>query len=56
MCSSDLYYQPLGKLIIPISAHVAWVSDWRYYGFGETFYAFEGFRAHLISTGLRLTR
>jgi hypothetical protein len=50
------YYQPLGKLVIPISARVAWVSDWRYYGFGETFYAYEGFRTHLISTGLRLTR
>jgi hypothetical protein len=50
------YYQPLGKLVVPISARVAWVSDWRYYGFGETFYAYEGFRTHLITTGLRLTR
>jgi hypothetical protein len=50
------YYQPLTKLFVPISAHVAWVSDWRYYGFGEAFYSYEGFRTHLITTGLRLTR
>jgi hypothetical protein len=50
------YYQPLGKLSVPLSAHVAWVSDWRYYGFGEAFYAYEGFRTHLITTGLRLTK
>ena len=50
------YYQPLGKLLVPISVHVAWVSDWRYYGFGEAFYGYESFRTHLISTGLRLTK
>jgi hypothetical protein len=50
------YYQPLTKLFVPISAHVAWVSDWRYYGFGEAFYSYEGFRTHLITTGLKLTR
>jgi len=50
------YYQPLGKLLVPISVHVAWVSDWRYCGFGEAFYGYESFRTHLISTGLRLTK
>jgi hypothetical protein len=50
------YYQPLGKLFVPLSKHMAWVSDWRYYGFGEAFYSYEGFRTHLVSTGLRFTR
>ena len=50
------YYQPLGKLVLPVSKHVAWVSDWWYYGFGEAFYSYEGFRTHLVSTGLRFTR
>src|SRR5262249_39316833 len=50
------YYQPLVKAIVPVSPHVAWVSDWRYYGFGEAFYGFEAFRTHLISTGLRLSK
>ncbi len=53
---STSYYQPMAKLAVPLTAHVAWVSDWRYYGFGEAFYSFEGFRTHLISTGLRLTK
>src|SRR5262249_46613763 len=26
------YYQPVGKLVIPVSSQVAWVSEWRYYG------------------------
>jgi len=50
------YYQPLTKLLVPITPHVAWFVDWRYYGFGEAFYSYEGFRTHLVSTGLRFTR
>jgi hypothetical protein len=50
------YYQPLAKLVVPISNHVAWISGWRYYGFGEIFYGYEGFRTHLVTTGLRLTK
>ena len=50
------YYQPLGRFFVPVSKHVAWVSEWRWYGLGETFYVYEGFRSHTITTGLRLTR
>jgi hypothetical protein len=50
------YYQPLVRAVAPLSARLAWVFDWRYYGFGEAFYGYEGFRTHLISTGLRWTR
>jgi hypothetical protein len=50
------YYQPLAKLSFPVHKGVSWVSEWRYYGFGEAFYAYESFRTHLISTGLRLSR
>jgi hypothetical protein len=50
------YYQPLARVSWPIVPHVSWNSEWRYYGFGEQFYQFEGFRTHLIMTGLRLTR
>jgi hypothetical protein len=35
---------------------VSWISEWRYYGFGEAFYTYESFRTHIISTGLRLSR
>jgi hypothetical protein len=50
------YYQPLTKLFVPVSPHIAWFVDWRYYGFGEALYGYEGFRTHLVATGLRLTR
>jgi hypothetical protein len=50
------YYQPVGKLTVPIGRHLAWNSEWRYYGFGESFYLYESFRTHLITTGLRFTR
>jgi len=50
------YYQPVGKLSVPIGKHLAWNSEWRYYGFNEAFYLYESFRTHLITTGLRFTR
>ena len=50
------HYQPLGNLSVPLSKTVSWTSEWRYHGFGETFYAFEAFRTHLITTGLRVSR
>jgi hypothetical protein len=50
------YYQPLVRLLIPLHKHVYWKTEWQYYGYGEQFYLFEGFRTHLVQTGLRLTR
>jgi hypothetical protein len=50
------YYQPLARLSIPVMKHISWNSEWRYYGFGEAFYLYEGFRAHIFTTGLRLER
>ena len=50
------YYQPYLRALIPLQKHVYWNTEWRYYGFGETFYLYEGFRAHLVQTGLRLIR
>jgi hypothetical protein len=39
-----------------LSKNLAWFTDWQYYGYGEVFYLYEGFRTHLLTTGLRLTR
>jgi hypothetical protein len=50
------YFHPVAKLSLPVTAHVSWVSDWHYYGFGEAFYTYEAFRTHVITTGLRVTR
>ena len=50
------YYQPLGRLSLPLQKHVQWNTEWRWYGFGETAFLYEGFRAHLFMTGFRLTK
>jgi hypothetical protein len=50
------FFQPVGRAVVPASHGIAWVSEWTYYGYGESFYAYEGFRTHLITTGIRITR
>jgi hypothetical protein len=50
------YFQPSAKLFVPIVKNVNWFTEWQYYGYGEAFYLYEGFRTHLVTTGLRLTR
>jgi hypothetical protein len=50
------YFQPLSRVAIPFVKGVDWISEWTYYGYGETFYTYEGFRAHLITTGIRMTK
>jgi len=50
------FYQPLARLSVPLYKYVAWNSEWRYYGYGEPFYLYEGFRAQIVQTGLRLSR
>jgi hypothetical protein len=50
------YYQPLFRMSVPVSKRVNWNTEWRYYGFGEAFYLYEGFRAQVIQTGLRVSK
>ena len=50
------YFQPLSRATIPIFKGVDWVSEWTYRGYGESFDAYEGFRAHLITTGIRMSK
>ena len=50
------YYQPLGRLSLPLQKHVQWNTEWRWYGYGEELYRYEGFRAHIFMTGLKLIR
>jgi hypothetical protein len=50
------YFQPMAKLTLPLGKNLAWFTEWTYYGYGEAFYLYEGFRTHLVTTGLRLTR
>jgi len=50
------YYQPLVKLLLPVDKKINWFAEWRYYGYGEVFSLYEGFRANLMTTGLRFTQ
>jgi hypothetical protein len=50
------YYQPLARVSLPVSKHVSWNAAWQYYGYGESFYLYDGFRANSFVTGVRLTQ
>jgi len=50
------FYQPVAKLWVPLAKQVALFTEWQYYGYGEAFYLYEGFRTHVITAGLRFTR
>jgi hypothetical protein len=50
------YYQPLARLSFPFNKHLSWNSEWTYYGYQESFYMFESFRTHIVTTGLKFTR
>jgi hypothetical protein len=49
------YYQPLIRLTTPAYRRMSWYGEWRYYGFAEPFYMYEGFRTHLLAIGVRYT-
>ncbi len=50
------FYQPTAKLAIAFHRNVSWVTEWRYYGFAESFFLYQGFRTNMVTTGVRLTR
>lgn len=50
------YYQPLARLTFPLHKHLYWNTEWKYYGFGEQFFLYEGFRTHVFTTGIRVSR
>ena len=53
---STRYYQPLGRLSMPISKNIQWNTEWRWYGYSEPTYLYEGFRTHTFMTGFRVSR
>ncbi len=50
------FYQPVAKLAVTVTKNAAWVSEWRYYGFNESFYIYQGFRTQMVTTGVRISR
>ena len=47
------YYQPQGKLLLPLTNHVHLYSEWQWYALNQPFYLYEGFRAHTVMGGVR---
>lgn len=47
------YYQPQGKLLLPLTNRIQLYADWGWYGLHQPFYYYEGFRAHTLMTGVR---
>src|SRR5206468_4138143 len=50
------YAQPLARVAMPVYEHASLFGEWRYYGLGEQYYMYEGFRTHVFMLGLRLVR
>ena len=50
------YFQPVAKLWLPTGKKLNWFAEWRYYGYGEAFYLYEGFRTHTVTAGVRIAR
>jgi hypothetical protein len=47
------YYQPQGKLLVPLRKNIQLYTEWQWYGLRQPFYDYEGFRAHTLLTGVR---
>ncbi|HZL56908.1 MAG TPA: hypothetical protein VFC21_07495 [Bryobacteraceae bacterium] len=50
------FYQPAAKVSIAVRKNISWIGEWRYYGFGESFYLYQGFRTQTVTAGVRITR
>ena len=50
------YYEPLARVSLPVSKRVSWNAEWQYYGNGESFYLYDGFRTNSFITGIRVTQ
>jgi hypothetical protein len=48
------YYQPQGRLVLPVTPKMEFFSEYRYFGLSQTIYVFEGFRTHMYMGGVRL--
>ena len=50
------YYQPVGRLALPLSTMVEAYGEWRWYGMTQPLFLYEGFRTHTGVIGLRISR
>jgi len=50
------FYEPMGRLSLPLRKNISLYAEWQWYGMGEPFFFYEGFRTHAFITGLRISR
>jgi hypothetical protein len=48
------YYQPLVRFTAPISKHLEWNAEWRWWGMSQALYFFEEFRNHQALVSVRI--
>lgn len=48
------YYQPVTRLTAPVTSHMDFFGEYRWYGVTQTFYLYEGFRSHQGTIGVRI--
>jgi hypothetical protein len=48
--------QPEVRVYLPVHRTVSVFADWRYWGYGQRLYAYEAFRTHQFTVGLRMSR
>lgn len=47
------YYQPQGKIVIPIIPKLHAFGEYRWFGLNQPYYSYEGFRANMLLAGFR---
>ncbi len=50
------YYQPLGRLRIPLHSQLGFLAEWRNISYGQSLFAYEAFGVQQITVGLHLGR
>lgn len=50
------YYEPLARLSVPAGKRVYWNTEWRWVGYSDQLYLYQGFQTHLFQTGVKLYR
>ncbi|QOY89433.1 porin family protein [Paludibaculum fermentans] len=47
------YYQPQGRIQLPVTPKLEFFSEWKYYGLHQPNYYYEGFRSNMFTGGVR---
>jgi hypothetical protein len=48
------YFQPMGKVALPLPRKSQVYAEWRYYGMSDLFYLYQAFRTHQFTVGLHI--